>query len=319
MQYDKVLPMVSIVVIVRNNKEEIQRCLESLMFLDYPKDKFEIIVVDGGSTDGTFEICQKFAVKTIVEKKKGRGLARNVGIKSARGEIMAFVDSDCEVFPSWLKIHVKDHSLNIIGGVGGAVISNQLDSMNKLGRIVHNEDFAEFTENTKRGYKYYIPTCNASFKMHVLSKVGFFDEELDAYEDFVISKKIQDQGFKILFDPAPKVLHYNVAYEQESKKALIAYMEREKQLGKTHFLAQVSERSITGRLPMQPLAIIFLTPSVVLARILRQLAKIIESKNSAKLTLKCIPHIVLGGILWGFSYGGKAFSYSLKKGKIRSI
>ena len=96
----KTSPSVTVVVPVRNGAQTIQPLLESLQKLDYDRNTVEVIVVDGNSTDKTREIVKKYPVKLVVEEKKGLNLARNIGIKSSNGEIIAFTDSDCIVPPN---------------------------------------------------------------------------------------------------------------------------------------------------------------------------------------------------------------------------
>ena len=82
----KTSPSVTVIVPVRNGEQTIQPLLESLQKLDYDRNKVEVIVVDGNSTDKTREIVKKYPVKLVVEEKKGLNLARNVGIKCSNGE-----------------------------------------------------------------------------------------------------------------------------------------------------------------------------------------------------------------------------------------
>ena len=99
----KTSPSVTVIVPVRNGEQTIQSLLESLQKLDYNRNKVEVIVVDGNSTDKTQEIVKRYPVKLIVEKRKGLNVARNTGIKCSKGEIIAFTDSDCIVPPDWLR------------------------------------------------------------------------------------------------------------------------------------------------------------------------------------------------------------------------
>src|SRR5207248_6212188 len=88
---EKVLPFVSIIVPCRNEEKHIGRCLESILANDYPKDRMEILVLDGMSEDGTREIVASYSqaypiVRLVDNPKKHIPVAMNVGIKAARGE-----------------------------------------------------------------------------------------------------------------------------------------------------------------------------------------------------------------------------------------
>lgn len=227
--FESEYPFVSIIVVVLNMERTMYGCLSSLTSLSYPKELYEIIVVDGGSTDRTLTICREFGLRCLVEKKRGRGVARNVGIKSSKGEIVAFIDADCAACRDWLSVHVASYKDSTIGAVTGAVVNPYLSSSTKPAILMHYENFAEFDESLKRRYTYHAPTCNTSFRRSVLEEVGFFDESLDAYEDFVLSKRITNAGYRILFEPNAKVVHFGIIPEM-STRSYLAESERWVQL-----------------------------------------------------------------------------------------
>jgi len=84
------------------------KCLESIFGQSYPKDKFEVILIDGGSLDRTVEIGKKYPVRIIVDLQKGRGRAYNKGLAEAKGKAIAFLDSDAYAHPSWLREVVRE-------------------------------------------------------------------------------------------------------------------------------------------------------------------------------------------------------------------
>lgn len=85
-------------VCTRNEESNIEGCLKSLHM---QKERPEIIVVDGHSTDNTVKIAKKMADKVIFDNKMGLGDARNVGAKAASGRIVAYCDADCRPLPDW--------------------------------------------------------------------------------------------------------------------------------------------------------------------------------------------------------------------------
>jgi glycosyltransferase involved in cell wall biosynthesis len=97
------LPLVSVVIPVRNDAERLDRCLASLAEQDYPADRYEVVVVDNGSTDGSAEVAKRHGA-TILEHPGLRvGALRNRGVAAARGDLLAFVDSDHEVPAAWIR------------------------------------------------------------------------------------------------------------------------------------------------------------------------------------------------------------------------
>jgi len=295
--FESEYPFVSIIVVVLNMENTIYGCLSSLVSLSYPKERYEIVVVDGGSTDQTLTICREFGLRCVVEKKRGRGLARNVGIKSSKGEIVAFIDADCTAPRDWLSVHVASYSDSAVGAVTGAVANPYLSSSSKPAILMHYENFAEFDESLKRRYIYHAPTCNTSFRRSVLELVGFFDECLDAYEDFVLSKRITNAGYRILFKPDAKVVHFGITPEMSTH----SYMARERMMGAAHFGAQTVNRFIFGRLPMNRYLVLPFVPLIVLSRATRELWKLLRVRRVAT-DIFAVPYLLLGSVMWGLSY-----------------
>ena len=100
---------ISIIVVALNEVRTIKECLDSLLSLEYKDGEFEILVIDGGSTDGTAEIVRRYSdtdvrVKLITELRKGTSVARNTGFFSAKFDHIAFTDADCVVPVPWLQI-----------------------------------------------------------------------------------------------------------------------------------------------------------------------------------------------------------------------
>jgi glycosyltransferase involved in cell wall biosynthesis len=96
------LPFISVVIPVRNDAARLAICLESLQAQDYPKDRYELIVVDNGSSDDSAEVAQSAGAKVLVHPQLRVGALRNRGVEISRGELLAFVDADHEVPPHWL-------------------------------------------------------------------------------------------------------------------------------------------------------------------------------------------------------------------------
>ena len=97
---------VSVVIPAFNEERVIGQCLESLNRVDFPKESFEVIVVDNSSTDRTVEVARLFTSSlnlTVLKKAKGHiSAVRNLGAAAARGHYLAFLDADMLVSPDWL-------------------------------------------------------------------------------------------------------------------------------------------------------------------------------------------------------------------------
>jgi len=294
---EKSYPFVSIIIIVLNMAEFIGTCLSSLNSLDYPKDKYEIIVVDGGSTDKTVPICEGFGVKLIVESRKGRGIARNVGVAKSQGDIIAFIDADCAASRDWLSVHVENHREISVGAVGGSVTNPYISRSTLPAILSHYDNFGEFDEKLPKRTFYHIPTCNASYKRKVLFAAQCFDDKLDQYEDFLLSKKITNSGYLVIFDPKARVTHFGVP----PTMTLNEYLTKERKLGAAHFMAQVSYKFIFGRLPMGKKMVILFSPMIVFSRATRELYKMLRVRRRAS-DIYAIPILVMGSVNWALTY-----------------
>src|SRR5439155_503731 len=107
-----------------NAANTIKRCLNSLFEQEYPPEKYEILVVDNGSKDGTYELLQSLKIENnflVLQEKNICNAygARNAGAEAARGEILVFIDADCIAKNDWLKILLsgyKDEKMAVIIG-----------------------------------------------------------------------------------------------------------------------------------------------------------------------------------------------------------
>lgn len=122
-------PLLSIIIPAYNEERDIGKCLKSLENQSYKK--FEIIVVDDGSTDKTREIVKNFKkIKLLKQKHKGPGEARNFGAKNARGEILILLDADMILDKDYLKYLIKPIlKEGAIGTEEGLHLVNNLDSI----------------------------------------------------------------------------------------------------------------------------------------------------------------------------------------------
>ncbi|HYL58815.1 MAG TPA: glycosyltransferase [Candidatus Acidoferrales bacterium] len=200
------MPMVSVVICAYNAERTMRPCLESLRRLDYPN--YEVVIVDDGSRDATAEISMDFPeFRLIRQPNKGLSVARNVGMHAARGEIIAYTDSDCVVDPHWLTLMVRAMLENNFDGCGGPNYAPHEDgwveaccaaSPGAPCHVLVAEDRAE-----------HLAGCNMVFTRSALSKVGGFDAQFTAAGDDVdVCWRMLDAGLKLGFAPAAFVWHF---------------------------------------------------------------------------------------------------------------
>ena len=205
--HNTALPFASIVVPTLNRKSLLKNCLDSLFQMDYPSSAFEVIVVDGGSTDGTKEMIETTfpGTKYVLEKRRGRSIARNVGWKNAKGQIVAYTDDDCVVDKKWLKTLVSGFDSKKIGAVGGPLLLlSQPESIHNRfkGTPVCNFDLGD-----KRIVTDELVTANLVVKREAFETNRFDEAFVYDLEDIDFCRSLIDTGYTPIYLPNAKVYH----------------------------------------------------------------------------------------------------------------
>jgi len=220
-------PKISVVVCAYNAESTMDACLASLQGLRYPA--YEIVVVNDGSRDRTGQIANSYeGVRVIHQENRGLSAARNVGIASARGEIVAFTDSDCVADPDWLYYLAATFISSGLPAVGGPNLPPPEDSFvascvaASPGGPLHvllDDEEAE-----------HIPGCNMAFRREVLEEINGFDPIFrSAGDDVDLCWRIQERGHRIGFSPAAMVWHFR-------RNTVQAYIGQQRGYGKAEAL-----------------------------------------------------------------------------------
>ncbi|HBC86274.1 MAG TPA: hypothetical protein DCZ94_04895 [Lentisphaeria bacterium] len=229
------MPKISVVILSHNKIDYTRTCIHSLLSTDYPD--WELVIIDNGSTDGTAEWLKEFQeeaenhnvhVQLIFNSGNiGCSTARNQGIKASTGELIAFCDNDIALRNrSWLKVMAEDLQASDIGMVGPKLIYpfEPYDiqcagaAVTKSGRIQfigRGEKRNDLLYNVRKEVQCLISACCMT-KKSILDKLGGFDEIFNPveYEDIDLCYRIRSQGFKILYEPAVEMYHFeNVTTE----------------------------------------------------------------------------------------------------------
>ena len=176
---------VSIIVPAYNEAKHIQECITSLKSQNYPKNSYEIIVVDNESTDNTAQIASNNEVK-LLEKQPGNvGRMRNLGAKEARGEIVAFIDADCVVDPEWISraTELVSHQENAVFG-GGCLLPPNPTIVEKYWLLGTPEAMLPRD----------LIGASIVLRKNIFEEVGGFNEEITSGEDTELSKQAQNSG-----------------------------------------------------------------------------------------------------------------------------
>ena len=217
-------PSCSILIPAHNEEKVIAATIESLLKLEYPKDKLQIIVINDGSKDATKSIIEQYAVKDarvqlfdIPKGEGGKGKSRtlNLGIKQAKGDVIAIYDADNTPDKDSLRYLVAQLLLH---KELGAVIG-KFRTVNKnaslLTRFINIETLS-FQSMLQAGrWQMHgistLPGTNFVMWHHIIKKLGGWDEKA-LTEDSELSIRIYEEGYKIKFIP------YAITYEQEPQQ-----------------------------------------------------------------------------------------------------
>jgi len=218
-------PMVSVIMSVRNEERHLSRCLRAILSQDYPSDRTEIIVVDGGSTDRTIEIIGEFArfdrrIKLLDERRERIASALNLGIRAARGDVIIRVDGHTVIASNYVSECIRTLQATGADNVGGLA--------RNLGKGFWGEAIARATSSPfGRPGKFHrsqqpgeVETVFlGAFKREILDRVGLFDESLSGNEDFELNYRIRRAGGRIYYRPSIRRDYYT----RNSLPALVRY------------------------------------------------------------------------------------------------
>ena len=199
------LPKISVVVCTYNGGGNIRETLVALLRLDY--QDYEILVVNDGSTDATEKIVNELQVRLISTENRGLSHARNVGMREATGEIVAYIDDDAYPDPNWLSFLGYTFMTTDHVGVGGQNICPESDG--EIARCVAHSPGGPNHVLLTDTVAEHIPGCNMAFRREALLAVGGFDEQFCiAGDDVDVCWKLQDQGGTLGFHAGAMVWHH---------------------------------------------------------------------------------------------------------------
>lgn len=204
---DDTLPLVTLIVPAFNEEPVIAHALQSLIELDYPD--YEIIVVDDGSTDGTYEVASRFAqrslripVRVVTKRNGGKADALNTGIALARGEFVLCMDGDTKLSRNALRALVRHFDDPRVGAVAGNVkVYNRENVLTRLQALEYIEGLAM----VRKAQSFVrivniIPGPCGMFRKSVLQEVGCYDHDTYA-EDCDLTLKILLNGWHVAYEP----------------------------------------------------------------------------------------------------------------------
>ena len=213
------LPFVTIVIPCRNEEKFINKCLDSIIANDYPKDRLEVLVVDGMSQDRTREIIEGYAsryrfIKLLDNPKKITPAALNTGIRNTKGEIIMRMDAHATYGTDYIKKCVsasqKYSADNVVGiwkilprgkGFIDKAIVSALSSSFGVGNAKYRTGSCKQPEWVDTG-------AYGCYKKSVFENVGLFNENLSRGQDMEFNSRLKTAGGTIILVP-DAVVYYS--------------------------------------------------------------------------------------------------------------
>lgn len=208
------LPLISVVLPVRNERTMLPRLLDELLEQSYPPDRYEILVVDGQSTDGTAElVTRQYAdrpvkVRVIDNPKIRSGPGRNAGVRAAAGEVIVFIDGHCTI-PS--RALLAD-TAEILARTGAECLCRPqpllAPAATPTGEVIaharacwlgHGRDSLIY-DMTRSGFVD-PASSGATYRRDVFERAGLYDENFDACEDVEFNTRVRKAGLRAYTDP----------------------------------------------------------------------------------------------------------------------
>lgn len=214
------LPIVSVVIPIYNEEKYIERCLDSVFSQDFPKDKLEIILVDGGSNDKTLLIISNYIekfneknsrkIRILNNPQKTVQFALNIGIKAATGYYIVRMDAHSEFASDYISKCVEYLETTSADNVGGTMVAHGSCGIQRVIASAYSSKFAfgggDFHNSNYEGYADSVYL--GAFRRNFLFKIGLYDENFPINEDDELNFRVIEQGGKIFVTPKIKSRYY---------------------------------------------------------------------------------------------------------------
>lgn len=212
----------SVVIPTHNRKETLRLCLCALAFQSLPARRWEIVVVDDGSTDGTEEFCRSYQhpnpnLRFLRQINQGAGAARRTGVEAARGEFVLLMNDDTIAEPKLLAQHLalhRQHPQEKWAVLGGFLPSQ--DSAQRALSLWINHSAFLFPQNSLKagpltGSAYFV-TCNLSVRRSAILEAGNFDPAFRVAEDTEMGTRLEQRGYRVYFHPEAVATHEHAQF-----------------------------------------------------------------------------------------------------------
>lgn len=214
------LPMVSVIVPIRNEEKYIGRCLDSLLSQSYPEERYEVIVVDGRSSDRSLKIVEEIASDHLtlrwIDNPGGiASAAMNIGIRNAKGEIVIRADGHNFYPTTYIETSVRcldETGADNVGGPWQTVVADESFGARLVVAILTNPfgvGDSKFRIGSKKGFVETVPF--GAFRRELFDRIGMYNERLVRNQDNELNARIRRHGGKIYQTPELTTEYHPVA------------------------------------------------------------------------------------------------------------
>jgi len=231
----------SVIIPTRNRANLLQKALQSIVYQTFDKQKFEVLVIDNGSTDNTKQVVESFATEIphlhyFYIETPGLHNGRHKGLKEAKADILIYADDDIEAFPTWLEAiyeSFRDKDVVLVGGKNlpkfeiepPEWLSLLWNRKTYLGNTVSYLSILDFGDEKLVIDPMYVWGCNFSVRKKIVYDAGGFHpdampNELIKYRgdgESHISNFVKTQGYIAVYEPKASVYHFVAADRMTTK------------------------------------------------------------------------------------------------------
>jgi glycosyltransferase involved in cell wall biosynthesis len=209
----------SFLLVVRNEEDYIENLLEAILNQDFPHDRYEIILIDGESTDRTPELVESFErrypdrIRSYMNPRKILATGWNIGIQHARGRYVIRVDGHSQIPRNFLsQTYQVAQKIPEAACVGGVIESQGIGFWGEVNAYVYSHPFGVGNSKfrtTKGEWEGFVDTVPyAAYKREIFDEVGYFDERLKRNEDLEMHARIRRTGGRFFLSTLIRSTYY---------------------------------------------------------------------------------------------------------------
>ncbi len=307
-------PLISVIIATKGDRTIfLEKCLKSLQQQTF--QNFEIILVYSIFPRNLDSLLESSNLVAIKENGSTIAAARNLGVRSAKGDLIAFIDDDCEPLPDWLeKVNSIFMNSPLISCFGGpAIPPPEISSGNPLTPAQGSfSDSMMGKVRLNRTAVGKLSTSNIAYRRKIFEQIGYFSERYKSGEDFDFNMRLAEKGYSLIYDPKIFVWHHSAgglkhAFIRSSE--MVPFFLSLNTLRFAKYESIFASFYLTNLLSLILLAFLFISPIISLLIFLLALIGhfgfVVVSSSLNKKNIKYFPLTLLFTLarLFGFYYG----------------